>query len=191
MSAPASITPVYAKLPGTGTNALQQVWLYLGPDHLLQVTSNGFSESYQRFYFRDIQAIAFHHTHAGQMLNLLFAGLAFLSLLPGMAIGNGAIIVFGIVAVIWMTLLGVNVARGPTCATYLTTAVQTRRLPSLNRIPRALKVIDRLRPLIATAQGELPSAPVPPQSPEPGSSPVPPPGPPAGPSGVASSHEPT
>ena len=31
--------------------------LWLGPDHLLCVDTNGYSETYKRFYFRDIQAI--------------------------------------------------------------------------------------------------------------------------------------
>jgi hypothetical protein len=35
------------------------------------------------------------------------------------------------------------------------TAVQNESLPSLNRVRRARRILNRLRPLIASAQGEL------------------------------------
>ena len=66
------------------------------------------------------------------------------------------------VAILWGTafvfvavpLLANNVL-GPACAVYLRTAVQIEELPSLNRVRRARKVVDRIRPLIVAAQGQL------------------------------------
>lgn len=39
--------------------------------------------------------------------------------------------------------------------THLHTAVQTERLPSLNRWKKTLRVLDRIRPLIIAAQGAI------------------------------------
>lgn len=152
---PPTPTVKYQKLPGTGLTGSR---LYLGPDHLLQVTSNGFTESYQRFYLQDIQSIVYHHTLVGRFLNGALGGLALFFLLLAAGINEDAgWIGFGIIVGFFLGLLLVNVVLGPTCACYITTAVQTRKLSSLSRVKRARAVIARLRPLIAAAQGELPS----------------------------------
>ena len=39
--------------------------LWLGKDHLLLVESNGYSERYKRFYFKDIQALIIRKTKVG------------------------------------------------------------------------------------------------------------------------------
>ncbi len=149
----------YQKLPGRGSLAFQQVRLHLAPDHLLQVTSNGFTESYQRFYLQDIQTIAYHHTHAGKILNAVWGGLALFFLLLAAAVNEDpAWVGFGIVVGLFLGFLLVNFMLGPTCSCFITTAVQTRKLPSLGRARRARSVIDRLRPLITAAQGEFPGA---------------------------------
>ncbi len=155
---PPTPTVKYQKLPGRGSLAFQKVRLHLGPDHLLQVTSNGFTESYQRFYLQDIQTIAYHHTYLGRILNAVWGGLALFFLLLAAGINEDAgWIGFGIVVGFFLGLLLVNVVLGPTCACFITTAVQTRKLSSLGRVKRAQATIARLRPLIAAAQGELPS----------------------------------
>ena len=148
----------YEKLPGQGSQAVQYVRLYLGPDHLLQVTSSGFTETYQRYYFQDIQAIAYYHTVLGRIMNSILAGAAGIIFLGGLATGEpGAMIGFGIVSMIILIPLLFNLAQGPTCYCYLTTAVQTVKLPSLGRMPRAQRIIERLQPLIAAAQGDWPA----------------------------------
>jgi len=46
---------------------------------------------------------------------------------------------------------------GPTCACHLHTAVQTDKLPSLNRLRTVQEAMNRLRPLIEEAQGAITS----------------------------------
>jgi hypothetical protein len=46
---------------------------------------------------------------------------------------------------------------GPTCTCHLRTAVQTEELPSLSRVRRVRRVLNRIRPLIVAAQGQLTS----------------------------------
>jgi hypothetical protein len=61
----------------------------------------------------------------------------------------------GIVLVPFAILLLVNNLSGATCACQIRTAVQTEELPSLRRVTQTRKVLDKIRPLIAAAQGQL------------------------------------
>jgi hypothetical protein len=138
--------------------------LWLGKDHLLCIDSSGYTESYKRFYYRDIQAIfivankrrAAWNAVLAVPLAICLAGLAnALFSLPGK--GGAVIIVWLIFLGIFALLLAINSLLGPGCTGYLRTAVQTEELPSLSRVPRAGKALDRLRPLIAAAQGNQPA----------------------------------
>ena len=147
----------YQRLPGHGSSAFESVRLYLGTDHLLQVAFSGFTESYRRFYFRDIQTMTLRKSLDGQVWNGVWGFLAFLLGVVALESNDTAgSIVWGGLTGIFLVLLLINVARGPTCVCQIRTAVQTRTLPSLNRLRSASKVIARLRPLIDAAQGALP-----------------------------------
>jgi len=141
--------------------------LWLGKDHLLGIDSNGYGEDYKRFYFRDIQAVTIRKTNRRRLWNWILAiplAVCSMFLIVGLVdvsrrqiqtddywgfLGWG--IPFGIVLGLMLT----NTLRGPGGVCHLHTAVQTEQLPSLNRVRRARKVLDRLRPLIAAAQGQL------------------------------------
>ena len=146
----------YRKLPGNGGGAFENVRLYQAPDHLLQVSSNGFTETYRRFYYRDIQSISLRASLHGKIWNAIWGFLFFLPSMVALQVDNPAAIVWWGIAGIFLLLLIINVARGPTCVCQIRTAVQTRALPSLNRLRRAGNVIAQLRPLIEIAQGSLP-----------------------------------
>ncbi len=139
--------------------------LWLGRDHLLCLDSTGYTEEYKRFYFRDIQAVVLRRTSRQRILNIIFGGGAlfftFLTLAvagpPGTWDSNelpGAIVLLS-GAAFFGALALVNTLKGPGCTCDLRTAVQTERLPSLNRLGRARWVLNRLRPLIEEAQGRL------------------------------------
>jgi len=51
--------------------------------------------------------------------------------------------------------MSINTLLGPACACNIRTAVQQEELPSLNRLRRARRVFDRIRPGIIAAQGQL------------------------------------
>jgi hypothetical protein len=148
--------PVYKKLPGKGTSFLERITLYLAPDHLLYVSSTGFSESYRRFYYRDIHSVTVRKTATGPLFNALCGTLLFLCLVGALSTG-GAMgwIGWGIPAALCVTLLLINVLRGPTCVCDIHTAVQSRQLYSVNRLRRAARFLAVLRPLLLAAQGEL------------------------------------
>lgn len=139
--------------------------LWLGNDHLLSIDSTGYTEEYKRFYFRDIQAI----TICGNQRRVVWNWILIAFLIPSLtwllfSVGDvdiGLLIIGGIVASLFAIPLIVNNVSGPTCNCYLRTAVQVEELASLSRIRRAQKVLARLRPLIAEAQGELPAEEIP------------------------------
>ncbi len=138
--------------------------LWRGGDHLLCIDSSGYTESYKRFYYRDIQAITIVATKRRVVWNwilaiptilclaLLFSALSFRNYWE-----DGIVIVYTVSALLFGVPLLINLVRGPTCTCYLRTAVQTEELPSLSRVRRARKALDRLRPLIAAAQGNPPA----------------------------------
>jgi len=137
--------------------------LWLGKDHLLCVDSSGYTETYKRFYFRDIQAFTLVATKRQTVWNgvllvpivICLAGLATnLSFPPR---GEAAtIITWAIFTVIFIVAFLIHNLLGPTCICHLRTAVQTEELPSLNRLRRVRKVLERIRPFIIAVQGELP-----------------------------------
>jgi hypothetical protein len=141
--------------------------LWLGDDHLLLVETSGYTENYKRFYFRDIQAVTVQQTKRGQIWNIILASMSLLLILftifmipkslPADWTSNEVAggVVLGVLLAIFMISFLVGFRAGPTCKTYLRTAVQTEELPSLCRMRQTRGVIDKIRPLIVASQGEL------------------------------------
>jgi hypothetical protein len=146
----------YKRLPGKKKNFLGGLnTLWLGADHMLSIDSKRVSEDYKRFYYADIQSVVTRKTIRGKIQNLflgLFCGL--LTLLATL-MGGAWVIFFSIMAGLFFLILLFNYLLGPTCECHLRTAVQTEKLPSLNRLRSVRKAMDRLRPLIERAQGTL------------------------------------
>lgn len=134
--------------------------LWRGPDHLLLVESNGFTENYKRFFFADIQALAVRRTAAGRIWNGIWTGLCMIFALIALqftdanAIEAEAVVLW-VIAGIFLAALGLNFALGPTCACHVRTAVQTEKLTALNRLRSAEKCLHKIRPFLAAAQGVL------------------------------------
>src|SRR5262245_11737767 len=102
--------------------------LWLGREHLLLIDSNGYTETYKRFYFRDIQAFTIGLTKQRLMWNWILGGLMviwlllwaanFLSSSPGLA----ALIAFSIGTSLLGLPLLLNNFLGPTCTCQIRTA---------------------------------------------------------------------
>ncbi|HEU6446951.1 MAG TPA: hypothetical protein VFV23_00760 [Verrucomicrobiae bacterium] len=137
--------------------------LWLGDDHLLAVDSTGWTETYKRFYFRDIQAITVWKTKRRMIWNAILLTPLVLSLTGLMvsvfpARSMGAIIAWSIIASVFIIPCLINNLLGATCRCQLRTAVQIEELPSLCRVRKTRKVMEKIRPLIIEAQGgELPA----------------------------------
>jgi hypothetical protein len=141
--------------------AMTRSSLWLGDDHLLLVASTGYSETYKRFFFRDIQAFTVCKTKTRLVWNwILGILLALAALIIWAASYNsgdltGAIVAASIVLVVFGIPLLLNNLFGPTCACQIRTAVQTEDLPSLSRVRKTQKVMALIRPMIIAAQGQL------------------------------------
>ena len=147
---------VYRRLPGLGSSAFEHVRLYLASDHLLLVSSSGYVETYKRFYFCDIQSLTLCQTVHGKIWNGVWGFLLGVFGIVALQTNLPAAAVWWAVAAVFLLLLLVNVARGPTCVGQIQTAVQIRPLASLNRLRAARKVIAQLKPLIENAQAAVP-----------------------------------
>jgi hypothetical protein len=136
--------------------------LWLGEDHLLGVDSTGYTETYKRFYFRDIQAVTIRATKRRVVWNWILGILAgfclarcnFGSLLKSQP-DVQTIVFLSIAVLVFGIPLLLNNIFGRTCACQLRTAVQIEDLPSLSRVRQARKVLGKIRPLIIAAQGQL------------------------------------
>lgn len=165
----AATAPIkYAKLPGSGfsrkgsqllASTRTGVRMWLGDDHLLQVESvGGYSESYKRFYFRDIQAFCLRKTKAWFAANVVLGFLTGIFFLWALTVQDSAgVIALGIFTAVFGAFLLLSVVRGPTCTVHLKTAVHYEELASLRRLRNANKVLARIRPLIEAAQGTAPA----------------------------------
>ena len=145
----------YKKLPGQSRGVAGYSHVWLGDDHLLLVTSSGYSEEYRRFFFSDIQAFTISKTPRGAIVNGVFGGLTILFGALGFATPNPGALFLWVVALICGMTVAINAALGPTCSLQVQTAIARHPLPPLNRLRRARKVLARIQPLIVAAQGEL------------------------------------
>ena len=128
--------------------------LWLGADHLLFVDSNGYTESYKRFYFRDIQAFVVQKTQTATIINIVLTILFVLVAASALSVQLTGLkyFLFSLAGGIAFIML-INLLRGQTCRCFLRTAVQIEQLPPLNRVRRAQKIFARIRPIIVAAQG--------------------------------------
>jgi hypothetical protein len=134
--------------------AMTRCSLWLGADHLLMVDFNGYTETYKRFYYRDIQAFIVQRSAAFTITYVVLAIPFTILTVSGLMASNAGLRIFLFSLAGLLALIGIiHILRGQTCRCFLRTAVQVEQLPPLNRLRRAEKIIARLRPLIATAQG--------------------------------------
>ncbi len=166
--------PSYKKLPGRAASSIvgaERLWYT--DDHLMCVFTAFGTESYQRVYFREIEALVLRRTSGRLIWNIVFGViLAFaiaLTLLlnsgesPTDPIGGGFItglsVTLAIAAVLALIGLIVNTFKGPTCTFWAQTPGGIMRLRAPVRVPAARKVVRILTPLIAEAQGNRAATP--------------------------------
>jgi hypothetical protein len=130
--------------------------LWLGENHLLRIDSSGYTENYRRFFLRDIQAVIIRKTLGMQIRVLVHGVFALFWVLCALSASEP--IWLGV----WWSLTGlslifltINLILGPCCAFHIKTAVQNEAIPSIHRLRKARQILDRLRPLLAAAQGQL------------------------------------
>jgi hypothetical protein len=126
--------------------------LYLADDHLLLATQAILFEKYHRFFFSDIEAITAARSNRWIWASVAWAICVGLSALwylvrtpTGYIAGAVSILLTGGI-LIW------NLLAGPTYVVKIQTAVQTRRLKSVERARKYERFQVLVVPLIAAAQ---------------------------------------
>jgi hypothetical protein len=159
---PKTRATAYKRLPGRGFRrkgflpiTRVSCTLWLAKDHLLSVDNRVFSESYKRFYFRDIQAIIVQRTNRGKVWNGILATLAGFAMVGALSFKRYQTLPFWILCGLFLAIWLVNWFLGPTCRCDMITAVQRETLPSLDRLKTVEKVLPNLRRLIEQTQGEI------------------------------------
>jgi hypothetical protein len=154
------VSPTYTRLTRPAASVASYHSLWLAADHLLVVTSTGYTEKYQRLMLRDIKGFFTIASNRRANWNLpwgaaaLFSGIALVIALTsrGVPYVSGPIFSGALIALVWNNLLGAG------CRTFVITGVQTAPLPALQRWPKTRKVLARLEPLILAAQADLVTA---------------------------------
>jgi hypothetical protein len=87
----------YQRLPGRGSLVEGNRWLavtrslctvWMARDHLLLISRTGYTETYKRFYFRDIQAVIIRKTATAFVWNIVLMILALASILLGVVLSS-------------------------------------------------------------------------------------------------------
>jgi len=145
----------YVRLIRFNRSFLRQSSLWLGADHLLAVYVEAFTERYQRYSYRDIQAVVVCHTKTYLVLNIIWITLLGLLGLLALVSDSSARIAIAISAGAFGILLLHNLIGGPTCVCYLRTAVHTERLYGLNRLRKTRRAIAALKARIDQSQATV------------------------------------
>jgi hypothetical protein len=150
----------YTRLPGKKRGFFRRCTLWLGQDHILAVESNHFTESYKRFYFRDLQALMIRKSDSFKTRIILLgilAGVCAASLIAAITwhsrgfTGFSALVLLGLIIA-----LAVHLIKGSTCVCHLKMPLAVHELPSLCRMKYARRVLARITPLVQNFQGSLP-----------------------------------
>jgi hypothetical protein len=155
--------PSFLKLPGKlpklrfRMTTAHESALWLGEEFLVQVKLAFCRESYNRFYYNDIQALLLRRTSRGMIYSIVLGVIvALVSLIALSGINDvGGWIAFGLFEGFWVILLLVNVLRGATCRCQLQTSLGVHPLPSLNRMRPAQRALRMIAERVEQAQGAL------------------------------------
>lgn len=123
--------------------------VWLGPDHLLSAVKQHYTETYKRFYFKDIQMITMTRSNVDAALSILL----FVALVISAAIAVANLIVGGILCALSLAALLWNLYLGHTCKCTVYTAVQSSHLKGVNRVRVFRRLLETVQPLIEAEQG--------------------------------------
>lgn len=144
----------YRRLPGSaGLIFRQRLWL--GPDHLLLVSSNVLVQEYRRFYFGDIQGLVVAEVeNAARFYGMVLSGIA----------GAVTLGLFAANHSVWGGLCGLTAAclliftmTRPLVRCVLKTRVSTQHLSPVKQLESARRFASILRTEIEKYQGPLPA----------------------------------
>jgi hypothetical protein len=147
---------IYRRLTGRQRTLIGYSQLWMAQHHILLVKSTRFTEKYQHFALSDIQAIVVSSLpdrtpfQVGAAAASLLWAMIFL--IVDSRVAKGFFLVTGAAA---LAIVIADIARGPRCRCYLSTAVSRELLAPVTRASTARAFLDQVRPAIEAAQGTL------------------------------------
>ena len=137
--------------------------LLLVDDHILQCNTIAGSEEYRRFFFKDLKSITVFRTIASKINNIIMSILALIFTLLIIVIyffaSRDALevvgVILGVIVLIDIIILVINIIKGPSSKTIITTLNSQDTLVLSGRFYKTKKVIDSLREYIVKEQGEF------------------------------------
>lgn len=164
-------TREYHKIVGRSLSWAGRARLWLGADHLLEVVSSTVVERYRRYFFHDTLAFVVQRTKmqvAWLWVQAVIGGGALL-LAVGSALAGAEwaaedwhILLYilagisGVGAVLFFTLLGLNVLLGPSCRCHVLTSTGWHALAAPTRLKPAVRLQEQVVALVEAAQGKSP-----------------------------------
>jgi hypothetical protein len=150
---------IYRKIPRVGTGrfgfqALVRSRMYESPDHLLVIYSTGYTEEYKRIFYRDIRYVDIRPSSVQAVQAAVSAGIAALLALLFFVAPPVVALLLMTPFVIWFL---VNLALGPVVKCFVTTNVQSLRLPT----PRRRNQVGPFLAFVRERAGALSAAPQP------------------------------
>lgn len=154
----------YDRLTGFGENGLSRNLatyfnrnqVLLADDHILDVESSGYMETYRRYYFKHIQGLWVAknwYWHISTFL-LLVAVLGLVAILFS-AENDVAIRILLVCTGVFLGIFLYHLMLGPSGRLYVMTAIQTRYLPGIKRKHSAEKAMEILSRRIHHAQANV------------------------------------
>ena len=145
----------FRRLPGRGLSLFTPSVLWAGPDHLVLVKRTGYTETYKRFYYADIQAIILQVNRHRLYWSLVFAVPLVMSMLWLLFADHTQTVAAGLMASIWGSFLLVNAARGPCCVFRVQTRINEERISMISRLRAGLKARRIIAERIEAVQGAV------------------------------------
>lgn len=151
----------YKKFPSVRRKLFGNDRLWVGPDHLLLVQSTGFSETYKRFFFKDIQAFNILKSNKTQLKNIIFILITVLcGAIATYNIGwdiniDGMSIFLAALFLITVIITTRSLIRGTACTCWIYTSVQKEKLNPISTVKISDKFLDMIIPLIESKQGSI------------------------------------
>lgn len=150
----------YTRLTGFRRRWFSIDSLWRAEDHLLLVQRQGYTENYRRYYFSAIQGFVITPNNTSVALGAISgvplvaaAVVTTLTLLGTLDVAWSVGV--DILALPWLFVFIINWIRGPTCTTYLCTAVADVLLAPLGRQRDAQRLIPVIAQAIWAVQGSL------------------------------------
>jgi hypothetical protein len=157
--------PNYRRLASGSLGLASRASYWAGPDHLLMVQVENYTEGYRRVAYRDVQAVVVRQTQFRRWvgaISLLGTILSFVGLAGVTFGGDGSVVTEGweagvvVLSCLAAVCVGVvlwNALAGPSCCCEIRTAVQMLVLPGLRRRSKVERFVGAFAPLVEAAQG--------------------------------------